>query len=226
MVAKDYPGAGAFLPPDTPSLRSMAEAAAGCKGCDLFERACHVVFGSGNPHAPIMLVGEQPGDAEDKQGKPFVGPAGRILERALGHARIPSESTYVTNAVKHFRWRPAPAGGKRRIHERPDTWQVRACEPWLIAEIERVDPRVIVTLGATAGLALFGSSFRVNTQRGQALPWTLPGTNGSQSSDRGRGFDVIATIHPSAVLRARDRDSAFQGLVRDLVVVRERVGDS
>ena len=224
MATRDYPGAGPFVPGHAAGLKAVAAAAADCQGCDLFKRAFQVVFGTGNPHAQIMLVGEQPGDAEDKHGEPFVGPAGRILERALCDAEISGEDTYVTNAVKHFRWRAAPNGGRRRVHERPDTWQIRACAPWLMAEIERVDPRVLVTLGATAGQALFGGSFRVNAQRGQAVAWTPGGADGKSAGDT--ALLVVPTIHPSAVLRARDeRDSVYQGLVRDLGVVRRCAGD-
>jgi uracil-DNA glycosylase len=210
MAAKDYPGAGRFLPPGDADLGALAHAAAGCRGCDLYERASQTVFGSGSPQAQVMLVGEQPGDAEDKQGKPFVGPAGRILGRALADAGIDDKDAYTTNAVKHFRWREDPRGGKRRIHERPDTGQIRACGPWLSAEIERIDPRVIVALGATAGQALFGSSFRVSAHRGEPVPWRMNG-----GTDH-REHLVVATIHPSAVLRAPDRDDAYRGLVRDL----------
>jgi DNA polymerase len=213
MTANEYPGAGPFLPEGGPSLAALAEAARNCRGCDLYERASQVVFGAGSPHARIMLIGEQPGDSEDKRGKPFVGPAGRILTQALGEAGIAAEDSYVTNAVKHFRWRDAPGGGQRRIHQRPDTWQVRACGPWLSAEIERVNPRVIVSLGSTAGQALFGGSFRVGAHRGRPQPWRL---NGDHGASRERA--IVATIHPSAVLRAPDRDSAYRGLVDDLLV--------
>jgi uracil-DNA glycosylase len=223
MTAKKYPGAGPFLPPGGPDLAALAEAARNCHGCDLFERASQVVFGAGSPHAQIMLVGEQPGDAEDKQGKPFVGPAGRVLEQALGDAGIAAEDGYGTNAVKHFRWRNAPGGGKRRIHQRPDVWQVRACGPWLSAEIERVNPLVIVALGATAGQALLGSSFRVGAHRGQALPWTLE-SRSARPDEGGHEVTVVPTIHPSAVLRAVDRDSAYNGLVHDLAAASDVLG--
>jgi DNA polymerase len=201
-----------------PGLAALAEAARDCRGCDLFERASQVVFGAGDPNARIMLVGEQPGDSEDKQGKPFVGPAGRVLTRALGEAGIAAQDSYVTNAVKHFRWRDASEGGKRRIHQRPDTWQIRACGPWLSAEIERVHPQVIVPLGSVAGQALFGASFRVGAHRGRPQPWRLGGKLGDGHSSVGLDCAVVATIHPSAVLRASDRDSAYRGLVDDLIV--------
>jgi len=218
MAANECPGAGPFLPAGRPALGALAEAARHCQGCELFERASQLVFGAGSPHARIMLVGEQPGDAEDKQGKPFVGRAGRLLERALGDAGIAAENSNVTNAVKHFRCRDAPGGGKRRIHQRPDASQVRACGPWLSAEIERVKPRVIVALGATAGKALFGCSFRIGAHRGRALPWSIDGDRGAGPGGGGRERTVAPTIHPAAVLRAAHRDSAFAGLVHDLAV--------
>jgi uracil-DNA glycosylase len=194
-------------------MASLASAAQSCRGCDLFERATQVVFGTGPVPAPLMLVGEQPGDAEDRQGRPFVGPAGRVLDRALADAGIPASQPYVTNAVKHFRWRQDPRGGKRRLHQRPDAWQVRACTPWLLAEIERVNPRLLVTLGAIAGQALFGSSFRVGVQRGHQIRWPPRG----QTEPGGqRELIVVATIHPSAVLRADDRDAVYAGFVEDL----------
>src|SRR6185312_11093438 len=126
--------------------------------------------GEGPADAEVVLVGEQPGDSEDRQGRPFVGPAGRLLNSALGDAGIARDRAYITNAVKHFRWKPAPSGGKRRIHQRPDLWQVSACRPWLDAEFARLSPRVVITLGATAGQALFGSSFRIGSVRGETLP--------------------------------------------------------
>jgi uracil-DNA glycosylase family protein len=191
-------------------MSTLAEAAQGCRGCDLYERATQAVFGRGPGTASVVLIGEQPGDAEDRQGRPFVGPAGRVLDSALQEAEIPAEAAYVTNAVKHFSWKPDPRGGKRRIHQRPDASQLRACRPWLDAELTRLDPRVIVALGATAGQALFGSSFRVTAARGTIVAWTVPGA--------GRDVDVVPTIHPSAVLRADDRDAARAGLVADLKV--------
>jgi DNA polymerase len=205
----DYPGAGRFVPGGAASLAAVAKAAQACQGCDLYQRATQTVFGEGSERAAVALIGEQPGDAEDRAGKPFVGPAGRLLDRALEEAGISPRITYTTNAVKHFRWKPEPRGGKRRIHQRPDTWQVRACWPWLEAELARLAPSVVVTLGATAGQALFGTSFRVTTQRGTEIRWCAPA---------GREVTVVPTIHPSAVLRADDRDAAYAGLVRDLRV--------
>jgi uracil-DNA glycosylase len=207
-----YPGADGFVPEASASLSAVAEAVQTCHGCDLYERATQAVFGRGSADAALVLIGEEPGDAEDRAGLPFVGPAGKLLDRALGEAGIAKADTYTTNAVKHFRWKPAPDGGKRRIHQRPETWQVRACWPWLAAELSRLAPQVVVTLGATAGQALFGSSFRVTSQRGAPIRWQTP-----PLADRpGRDVTVVPTIHPSAVLRADDRDEAYAGLVGDL----------
>jgi uracil-DNA glycosylase len=209
-----YPGAGQFVPGPEADLAALAEAVRCCRGCDLHERATQAVFGRGSADVPVVLVGEQPGDAEDRAGEPFVGPAGRLLDRALAEAGIPPESTYVTNAVKHFRWRTAPERGKRRIHQKPEAWQVRACWPWLAAELARLSPDVVVALGATAGQALFGGSFRVTAHRGEQLSWKAPARGGGP----GREVIVVPTVHPSAVLRADDRDAAFAGLVADLRV--------
>ena len=170
------------------------------------------MFGQGAAKAEVVLIGEQPGDAEDRAGKPFVGPAGKLLDRALADAGIDPAITYTTNAVKHFRWKPDPRGGKRRIHERPDTWQLRACWPWLAAELARLTPSVVVPLGATAGQALFGSSFRVTGARGTQIRWCAPALRDGEE----REVTVVPTIHPSAVLRADDRDAAYAGLVSDL----------
>jgi DNA polymerase len=210
---RDYPGAERFVPDGRAGLAAVARAARGCQGCDLYERATQTVFGKGAARPTAVLIGEQPGDAEDRAGQPFVGPAGKLLDRALADAGIDPGVTYTTNAVKHFRWKAAP-GGKRRIHERPDTWQVRACWPWLAAELARLEPSVVVTLGATAGQALFGSSFRVTNARGTQIPWAAPGPRKGEE----REVTVVPTIHPSAVLRAGDRDSAYAGLVSDLCV--------
>ena len=213
MTGKDsYPGAGGFVPGEGASLAAVAKAVQGCRGCDLYERATQAVFGRGPAGAPVVLIGEQPGDVEDRAGEPFVGPAGKLLDRALAEAGISPGMTYTTNAVKHFRWRPDPRGGKRRIHERPDAGQVRACWPWLAAELSRLTPQVLVTLGAVAGQALFGSSFKVTSERGTPMSWPAP----SLSGGRTREVTVVPTIHPSAVLRAGDRDAAYAGLVSDL----------
>jgi uracil-DNA glycosylase len=211
---KEHPGAARFVPGSRASLATVARAARDCQGCDLYERATQTVFGEGAADPAVVLIGEQPGDAEDRAGKPFVGPAGKLLDRALAEAGIAPGITYTTNAVKHFRWKPEPRGGKRRIHERPDAAQVRACWPWLAAELERLAPSVVVTLGATAGQALFGGSFRVTSTRGTRIQWCAP----APREGKEREVTVVPTIHPSAVLRADDRDAAFAGLVSDLAV--------
>jgi DNA polymerase len=168
----------------------------------------------------VLLLGEQPGDSEDRRGEPFVGPAGRLLHRALEQAGIDEKDVYVTNAVKHFRWRPEPHGGKRRIHQRPDAGQVAACRPWWLIEVRLVEPEVIVALGATAGQALFGPSFRVGTARGSVQEWSVPHAGERiGAAHEPRHLPVVATVHPSAVLRAPDRDEAFDGLVEDLRAV-------
>jgi uracil-DNA glycosylase family protein len=210
---RNYPGADEFIPGGRPALSSLAAAVQDCEGCDLYRRATQAVFGRGSRDAWLVLVGEQPGDAEDRQGTPFVGPAGRLLDQALAQAGIHRDEAYVTNAVKHFRWKPDPRGGRRRIHERPDASQLRACRPWLDAELARLSPRIIVTLGATAGQALLGASFRVSAHRGTLIPWAAPAPGGSA-----REVDIVPTIHPSAVLRADDRDAALDDLVADLQV--------
>jgi uracil-DNA glycosylase family protein len=193
-------------PPDhARSIGQLREAAASCHGCDLWTEATQTVFGEGAGHARLMLVGEQPGDQEDIQGKPFVGPAGRVLERALGEAAIDRRRVYVTNAVKHFRF---IRRGKRRLHEKPNAAQVRACRPWLEAELEVVQPRLIVLLGATAAQSVMGPAFRVTKQRGEVLPSPL-------------GIPVLATVHPSSILRATDgesREVAMSSFVADLKV--------
>jgi DNA polymerase len=210
---QDYPGAGRFVPPDSASLAEVARAAQECQGCNLYERATQTVFGRGDPNAAVVLIGEQPGDAEDRAGRPFVGPSGRLMDRALQDAGISPGQTYTTGAVKHFRWKTAPGGGKRRIHQRPEAWQVRACFPWLAAELARLAPQVVVTLGATAGQALFGSSFRVTKQRGTQITWRAP----ALGNEPGREVTVIPTIHPSAVIRAiDDREAVYRGFVSDL----------
>jgi uracil-DNA glycosylase family protein len=191
------------------SLDQLRAAAKACRACDLWRNATQTVFGEGGEGARLMLVGEQPGDVEDRSGEPFVGPAGRILDEALEAAGIPRSAVYVTNIVKHFKWRRAP-GGKRRLHQRPDRAEVEACVPWLRAEVARIDPALIVCLGATAAQGLLGSSFRVTRQRGQVLPTAL-------------GPPAMATIHPSAVLRAPDseaRATALAGLIADLRTAR------
>ncbi|MEU8579174.1 UdgX family uracil-DNA binding protein [Streptomyces abikoensis] len=210
--------AGPYVP-EGAGLRALRDAAAGCRGCPLYREATQTVFGVGDTSARMLLVGEQPGDQEDRQGRPFVGPAGGVLDRALGEAGIDPEGTYVTNAVKHFKFEPARRG-KRRIHKAPDLKEIRACKPWLAEELRLVAPEVVVALGATAGKALFGSSFRVGKQRGLALP--LPAPDGS---GEGEG-KLVATVHPSAVLRADDEERAamYAGLVADLKVAARLLG--
>lgn len=192
-----------FLP-DRLSMKALREAAAGCRGCGLWEDATQTVFGAGPPRtARMVLVGEQPGDREDREGEPFVGPAGRVLDQALREAGIERSETYVTNAVKHFKWRPA---GKRRLHQRPNAEEIRACRPWLDAELAAVRPEVLVALGATAAKALFGPSFRVTRDRGTFLESDL-------------APHATATVHPSSLLRIDDseeRRMAEQELAEDL----------
>jgi len=186
----------------------VREAAAGCRACDLWQRATQTVFGSGPVPARLMLVGEQPGDQEDVQGEPFVGPAGRILDRALEEAAIDREAVFVTNVVKHFKWRPAPSG-KRRLHERPDRVEIGACLPWVQSELALVRPEALVLLGATAAQALVGPKVRVTRDHGVPLESELAPL-------------VVATIHPSAVLRAQGgpaREEAYADLVADLRAV-------
>lgn len=198
--------------PEHANIDELRRAAVDCRGCELWKPATQVVFSAGNPRAALALVGEQPGDVEDRQGIPFVGPAGRLLQDALAEAGVPKEDVYVTNAVKHFRFTER---GKRRIHATPQVTHIRACLPWLEAEVKLVDPALIVCLGATAARALLGSSFRVTKQRGEVLELATPvGVR-----------PVLATVHPSAVLRATgdDRDEAFSGLVADLRTARDAV---
>jgi uracil-DNA glycosylase len=206
--------AGPFVP-SRGGLAAHRRAAADCRGCPLHEDATQTVFGAGPESARILLVGEQPGDQEDRQGEPFVGPAGRLLRRAAEEAGIDMDEAYVTNAVKHFKFVRPPGGGKRRIHKAPELREVTACHPWLRAELRLVHPEIVVALGATAGKALLGSSFRVTKDRGALLP--LPGDDEEQD---GRPH-VVATLHPSAVLRADDREGAYAGLVADLRVAAE-----
>ncbi|MFE7760864.1 UdgX family uracil-DNA binding protein [Streptomyces sp. NPDC057438] len=200
--------AGPYLP-SRGGLPAHRRAAADCRGCPLWEDARGTVFGKGDASARLLLVGEQPGDQEDRQGEPFVGPAGRLLRRALEQAGIDMDTAYVTNAVKHFKFTRPPGGGRRRIHKAPDLREVAACRPWLLAELRLVRPEIVVVLGATAGRALLGPAFRVTKDRGALLPLPLDG---------GPGPYVVATPHPSAVLRADDREGAYAGLVSDLKV--------
>ncbi|MFJ4471935.1 UdgX family uracil-DNA binding protein [Streptomyces sp. NPDC089424] len=196
-----------FVPAGATSLDALREAAAGCRGCPLHRDATRTVFGAGNAQGRVMLVGEQPGDQEDRQGRPFVGPAGKLLDRALAAAGIDPGETYVTNAVKHFKFTRAEPR-KRRIHKAPTLREAAACAPWLAAELAVVEPELIVVLGATAGKALLGSSFRVTQVRGTVL----------EEEIHGRHERLVPTVHPSSVLRADDREAAYQGLVSDLGV--------
>ncbi|MGW7527858.1 UdgX family uracil-DNA binding protein [Streptomyces sp. NPDC054783] len=202
--------------PEGAGLTALRKAAAGCRGCPLHENATQTVFGAGNAHARVMLVGEQPGDQEDRQGKPFVGPAGRMLDKALAEAGIDPGDAYVTNAVKHFKFTQAEPR-KRRIHKAPSLREMTACGPWLAAELALVEPELIVVLGATAGKALLGSSFRVGEVRGTVLEREI----------HGRPERLVPTVHPSSVLRApddEDRKAAYQGLVADLKVAARALG--
>jgi uracil-DNA glycosylase len=193
-------------PPAYSSLKAAAAAAKKCRACDLWRNATQTVFGDGSARARVMFVGEQPGDKEDLEGRPFVGPAGALFDKALDEADIDRKQTYVTNAVKHFKWEPR---GKRRIHKKPNSLEIAACRPWLDAEIALLRPEVIVCLGATAAQALLGRAFRVTQQRGQLLPF-------------GAAPHVLATVHPSSILRAPDEESRrrdFGKFAQDLSIV-------
>ena len=208
-------------PPTGVGLDGVREAAAHCTACPLWEPATQTVFGAGPADARVLLVGEQPGDVEDRKGQPFVGPAGRLLDRALADAGIDRSQAYVTNAVKHFRFTLTP---KRRLHQTPGPEHIVACKPWLEAELALVDPELVVCLGATAAKAMFGNSFRITKQRGQLMPMepTVPGGDGSLFDEPEDGAVhakwIMATAHPSAVLRVPpdQRETAYQALVADL----------
>jgi DNA polymerase len=204
-----------FMPGEDAALPSLGEAVQRCQGCGLYAFATQAVFGEGPPDAQVMLVGEQPGDREDVTGAPFVGPAGQLLDRALEAAGIDRSKVYVTNIVKHFKWKRTATGagapGKRRLHDKPNAYEVSACKPWLEAEIRNVSPRIVVCLGSTAAQGLLGKTFRVTRERGVFFRSELAPF-------------VTATIHPSAILRAPDaaaRERVFREFVRDL----ERVAD-
>jgi uracil-DNA glycosylase family protein len=211
MADEERPGAERWVP-DHATLAELREAAADCRGCELHRDATQVVMGRGSEGARLVLLGEQPGDQEDLQGEPFVGPAGKVLVRALDDAGIDREDTYRTNVVKHFRWR---ASGKRRIHQTPNQVHVTACGPWLVAEFRELRPAGVVLLGGTAGKLVFGSSFKVGEARGRLVDWPerFPVENPPDW--------VLPTTHPSAVLRAEDRDAVYDGLVADLKVAAE-----
>ena len=194
--------AAELLPPSR-SLKALEEAVQGCRGCDLYKDATQAVFGEGRKSAAMMLVGEQPGDKEDLAGEPFVGPAGRLLDRALDEAGIDRSTVYVTNAVKHFKWNPR---GKRRLHQTPRAGEIEACKPWLAAEVEAVKPRALLAMGATATRSLFGSKVKVLKDRGRQIDSPLAPV-------------AAVTIHPSAILRLREhdeREAEFAAFVADL----------
>lgn len=195
-------GAAEFVP-SSRSLTALARAADGCRGCPLYKDATQVVFGAGKKGAELMLVGEQPGDKEDLAGEPFVGPAGRLLDRALEEAEIDRSAAYVTNAVKHFKWKPR---GSRRLHQTPRAGEIEACKPWLDAEIEAVKPRAVLAMGATAARSLFGTKVKVTKDRGRSLQSPLAPV-------------AAVTIHPSAILRLREheeREAELAAFVADL----------
>jgi DNA polymerase len=199
-------------PPDTSSLVTMREAAAHCTACHLYKRATQTVFGEGPKRAAMMLVGEQPGDYEDVAGKPFVGPAGKIMDRGLADAGIDRSQVYVSNAVKHFKWEPR---GKRRIHQKPNSREIAACRPWLEAELRIVKPNLVVAMGATAAQAIFGPGFRVTRERGKVLS--------SKIAPR-----VLATVHPSSLLRQPDEESRereYKHFVSDLRAALRATGE-
>jgi uracil-DNA glycosylase len=193
------------------SLDELRADAAGCRACDLWRSGTQTVFGEGRGRAEVMMVGEQPGDREDVEGRPFVGPAGKVLDRALEQVGIDRDQVYLTNVVKHFKWRPR---GKRRIHQKPNLEEINACRPWLEGELEAVKPRVLVCLGSTAAQALLGRQFRVTRERGQFVESPLAPR-------------VTATVHPSSILRAgedADREEAMAAFVEDLRVVARELG--
>jgi DNA polymerase len=185
--------------PAARSIGALRDLAAGCRACELWARATQTVFGDGSPSARLLIVGEQPGNSEDLEGAPFVGPAGRLLDRALLDAGIDRNEVYVTNVVKHFKWRRIPSG-KRRIHQKPDRAEVEACYPWLQAEVARVKPELIVCLGATAAQAVIGKGFRVTREHGQVVASALG--------------PAVGTVHPSAVLRAPDDEARAEMLAQ------------
>jgi uracil-DNA glycosylase len=196
------------LIPDRPTLPKLREASAGCTACGLYRNATQTVFGEGPRKARVLFVGEQPGDQEDRQGKPFVGPAGRLFDKALERAGIARDDTYVTNVVKHFKFKTR---GKRRIHQKPSAEEIAACRPWLDAELDQVKPEILVCLGATAAQALLGRQFRVTQHRGELMPTDLAPL-------------TTATVHPSSILRAQDDESRraeMEAFVRDLEAVAE-----
>lgn len=210
-MAKRSPARSAadFIPP-VPTLPKLRQAAEHCTGCDLYQRATQTVFGEGAARAKVVFVGEQPGDQEDRQGHPFVGPAGRLLDKALLETGIARNEVYITNAVKHFKWEPQ---GKRRKHKRPSAGEVSACRPWLASELNAIHPRILVCLGATAAQSVLGKVVRINEARGRFIdtPWA-PAT--------------VVTIHPSSIFRHREReqqDAEYRQFVEDLTLVRRKL---
>jgi uracil-DNA glycosylase family protein len=198
--------------PERGSLPALRDAAEGCRGCDLYKNATQTVFGEGTRNAEVVLVGEQPGDREDIQGKPFVGPAGRLLDKAFGEAGLDRSKVYITNVVKHFKW---VERGKRRIHKKPSMGEIAACRPWLDAELAAIKPRAVVALGATAAQALLGKDFRVSKARGEFVSSELAPL-------------VMATVHPSSILRGpeEEREQNLKAFVADLSVLADRLEDS
>jgi DNA polymerase len=199
-------------PPDTTDLDRLRSAASGCHGCSLYHDATQTVFGEGPRRAQVLVVGEQPGDREDEAGEPFVGPAGKLLDKAFREAGFDRQTLYLTNAVKHFKFK-RDERGKRRIHQKPSRTEVVACRPWLLAELRAVRPELVVFLGATAAQALLGPKFRVTAHRGEPVepPEDVAGLVPA----------AVATVHPSAVLRAPDRDEAYAAFVADLTAARK-----
>jgi DNA polymerase len=212
-------GARAFVPEHS-DVEGLRDAAQLCRGCELYKDTTQAVFSRGRTDAPLVMVGEQPGDEEDRRGLPFVGPAGRLLVQALREVGIDPAQAYVTNVVKHFKFEQR---GPRRIHQRASPVEIAACRPWLMAEFALLAPRVVVALGATAAQALAGAEFRVTRSRGRLLPWPdcaaypddFPATPGAR---------FLATLHPSAILRADNRDIAYDGLKSDLAIVADALG--
>ena len=212
------PSAQDFVPASA-TIDKLRQVARECTGCALYQGTTQTVFSKGPVGARMVFVGEQPGDMEDRQGEPFVGPAGKLLDRAVAEAGIDPSDVYTTNAVKHFKFKAAAQGG-RRIHQTPDAADVAACRPWLLAEFSLLSPNVVVALGATASKALFGGAFRVTKSRGVLMPWPASAVDAAAFGHTDDGAPesayALATVHPSAVLRADNRDLAYDGLVADL----------
>jgi uracil-DNA glycosylase len=216
MVTEDHPGAQQWVP-DRPSLKGLREAVQECRGCELYRDATQAVMGEGPASASVMVLGEQPGDQEDLAGEPFVGPAGKLLDRALSASGLEPADVFRTNVVKHFRF--SGTRRKQRIHKSPSRRHVTACGPWLVAELRVVRPTGVVVLGGTAGKALYGSSFRVGETRGRLIDWP------DAFEVRKPPAWVLTTTHPSAVLRADDRDAAYDEMVSDLRVAAAALSD-